>query len=1380
MFASGENRAAWIQPDQEDLLDRFEEAWSERPPADLAGFVAGEASDAPLEGALLEELVKIDLEYRWRLYGENASKSFAARRLALPEQPSEPDFPSTPRLEDYQRRYPRLSVSLELIAEEYRVRCRWGDQPSPSEYVRRFSQFTALLPGRFRRVEKELRSESTHGTSAGGTHHEQVYPPNTEAIAPNGGPLGSDMPTLHDLSDSAPAPSQAASEPEAASSQDRALRPMPARLGRYEVVSLLGEGAFGVVYLANDPQLKRQVAIKTPHRRRVRNRRALNQFLEEAQLAAQLRHPVLVAIHDIQATADECFLVMEYIDGKPLADFLRDDWPPRRDLRYAAELIAEIAAAVHEAHKQGLVHRDLKPANILIDQAGQPHVTDFGLALREEDQRRRAWEISGTPAYMAPEQVRGESHRLDGRCDIWSLGAILYELLTCRRAFDGRKVHDVFDEIVHREPKPPRQIDDTIPPALERICLRCLAKDISARYTTARDLCDDLRQFLESTWMDASRREGPVIISRTASLPVPASIGASTQQSSLAASADQLPQPSGAFIGRQREVLEIKRALLDDKAPVVTLLGPGGVGKTRLAQQIAHLLAQPLPGGCWWADLSAVTTAAGVANAVLGAFGATTSEGEAPEERVASVLHYRPRLVLVLDNFEQVVEYAQTTVGFWRRRAPHVLFLVTSREPLGLSGERQYELAPLAAPDPREIPESLAAAAKYPSIELFVRRAQEADARFTLDATNLADVARICAQLDGLPLAVELAAARIKILKPAQMLKKFDQKLQFLKSTRRDLSDRQRTLEGAIQWSYDHLEEWERRAFLQVSAFVGGFFLEAAEAVIDLSPFPDAPPAIDVVQSLREQCLLRTLDERYELRLGMYQSIREFGEQKRRAVFSADEERALQERLAECLIAYGETWSHAIHTHQGLEALDRMALETENLFAVQDWAAAHDRPDVAARAILALAETLAIRGPADQRLPRLEAAFKAAPPEYRAGLLVRLSNACHASGNWDLAAWYADQAVTEAQPTRDMGESPGAPAADRQLCLVRALRQQGLMRRLRGDMNGAIQSFRQSEAAARQADDRHGMAAAIAQRGFAVWQLGQFDEALQCYSRAEALARELGDRADLATIARQRGHLRAQRGDYTEALADLEQTEKLAKALGDRRLLHLTLSARGTISSELGKYDEALECYEKAERHARQLGEKRGMAVNRGNRGLVYADRGEYEKALTCYADAESLNQELGVSAGIALNIGNRGVALAGLGRYGDALDCLAEAERLHQQLGNRLQGAINRGERGTVLLAQGKIDDARTCLTEALQTFDELEASHTPDGFNFLTALASAHAQAGEQEQAALVVRRARELAQTLPLTPDHPRLRIRANLELLQRLTANAAEGL
>ena len=158
--------------------------------------------------------------------------------------------------------------------------------------------------------------------------------------------------------------------------------------------------------------------------------------------------------------------------------------------------MATIAEAAHHAHRAGLVHRDLKPSNILIDEVGKPHITDFGLAIREDLQDLRTGEIAGTPHYMSPEQVRGETHRLDGRTDVWAIGVILYRCLLGRQPFSGRNHLEIFEEILHRDPKPPRQINDRLPRELERICLKCLSKRMADRYETAGDLADDLKRWL--------------------------------------------------------------------------------------------------------------------------------------------------------------------------------------------------------------------------------------------------------------------------------------------------------------------------------------------------------------------------------------------------------------------------------------------------------------------------------------------------------------------------------------------------------------------------------------------------------------------------------------------------------------------------------------------------------------------------------------------------------------------------------------------------------------------------------------------------------------------------------------------------------------------
>jgi tRNA A-37 threonylcarbamoyl transferase component Bud32 len=286
-------------------------------------------------------------------------------------------------------------------------------------------------------------------------------------------------------------------------------------LGRFQVLEVLGRGGFGCVYKARDPELDRLVAVKVPRAGSLSGPADIDRFLREGRSVAQLRHPGIVPVYEVGSADGTPYLVNEFVHGFTLEEYLAmKPFTPRA----AAELIALLADALHYAHEQGIVHRDVKPANVLLrdmQAAGvqdgpaaipQPVLTDFGLARRhaEDITVTLDGQVLGTPAYMSPEQAAGEAHRVDGRSDVYSLGVILYRLLTGELPFRGN-IQMMVHQLLHEDPQPPRKLNNHIPRDLEAVCLKAMNKEPGQRYATARALAEDLRRYLGGEPVQARR-----------------------------------------------------------------------------------------------------------------------------------------------------------------------------------------------------------------------------------------------------------------------------------------------------------------------------------------------------------------------------------------------------------------------------------------------------------------------------------------------------------------------------------------------------------------------------------------------------------------------------------------------------------------------------------------------------------------------------------------------------------------------------------------------------------------------------------------------------------------------------------------------------------
>ena len=516
--------------------------------------------------------------------------------------------------------------------------------------------------------------------------------------------------------------------------------------GRFRVGSRLGAGAVANVYRAEDLTTGMQVAVKMDSGRIARAEARLRFEREAAALAVLASPHVVELVAEGEAEDGSPYLVLELLRGHTFDQRLEETGaiaPP--DL---VRWLAQAAAAVDLAHGMGIVHRDLKPSNLFLHESvgGVPvlKVLDFGLVTDMRDAGTHdPGVVVGTPLYMAPEQARGQAVRIGPATDVWAMGMLAIKLLTGEDYWRSTAVNDIISDVEAAPLYPPSARWGWLPRQFDAWFLRSTHRVPERRWRSVRQQALALTDALPIADAPVAGRPARFDDASTLQAPTPPPVPFASQS---------LVRP---LIGRRMELAALEERLVP--GALVTLTGPGGVGKSRVAAVACAVLGERLPDGAWLVPLSAVVDPAAVPDAIAQVLALAADAVRPALDRVAAALGPM-RALVVLDGFEHLLGGRERLAEI-ARRAPGVAWLITSRVPLGVRGEQLLPIEPLELPPPSVSPVE---AASYAAVKLFVARAREALPGFSLAAENVADVVALCRLADGLPLAIELAAAQLR------------------------------------------------------------------------------------------------------------------------------------------------------------------------------------------------------------------------------------------------------------------------------------------------------------------------------------------------------------------------------------------------------------------------------------------------------------------------------------------------------------------------------------------------------------------------------------------------------------------------------------------
>ncbi|WP_416062257.1 protein kinase domain-containing protein [Rhodococcus indonesiensis] len=647
------------------------------------------------------------------------------------------------------------------------------------------------------------------------------------------------------------------------------------RSAGFDDVREIGRGGFGVVYRCAQPALDRTVAVKVLSGDLDDESRA--RFLREQQAMGRLTsHPNVVNVLEVGVTENgRPYLVMPYHPQDSLDARIRRHGP--LPVTEALRLGVKMAGALETAHRLGIVHRDVKPGNVLLTDYGEPALTDFGIAHITGGFETATGTVTGSPAFTAPEVLRGDPP--GPASDVYGLGATLFAALTGHAAFERRSGEQVVAQFLRitTHPAPDLResgIDDDFAALVER----AMSRDPAERPSPAM-LGEALQQIELSRGdpVDEMALHPGTDTARDLRSAARLSSGPSPSvppvPSPHSAAEGGLPLELTSFVGRRKDRAQVEKLLSTSR--LVTLTGVGGVGKTRLALRVASDLRRAFADGVRLVELGELRDGSLLGEVVADALGL---RNRSPKHVQTLVAFFEARETLVvLDNCEQILDAVAHLTETLLRTCPELRILATSRETLTIAGEVAFRVLPLPVPDEADEVASVDVA-DWDAVTLFAERAATAVPGFEITPDNAATLNRICIRLDGLPLAIELAAARLRTMTPEQVLERLTDRFELLTRGSRNAPARQQTLRWSIDWSFALCLPSEQQLWSRLSVFAGGFELDAAEQVC----MYDAEPIglLDLLASLVDKSILVREHAGTVARFRMLETLRDYGRDK--------------------------------------------------------------------------------------------------------------------------------------------------------------------------------------------------------------------------------------------------------------------------------------------------------------------------------------------------------------------------------------------------------------------------------------------------------------------------------------------------------------------